>query len=692
MNNLWVLQFNKSDGKRNGAPVYLSGINAIGTQLGAEVGVLAPLTAAASPQVIYVVAGTNDSYAFWGSNTPATEVALNGMMRSVGAEYEPASSTTLMLARIEVPKVDANTTLLTGTLERMFAKVKLNLKNEFPDFTVGYVQMKNVASGMYYRTAQTGSVNFPAVATGSHVDYLVEGCQPTLVYYVPENLRTLGSGKSVNSAGERTLDKTDGKAAYIEIGGYHVTGTTGTQVIYRLPLGDVATNIGDFNVRRNRVYTLDVTLKGANTVDQRITVAQQLEPVTPTAGAVAPANSFMVLPGGTVKFDPTIRGNGSVYDAFTGLERKIAPVSVALVWQDTPGLITNANSTTGVVPLSSGIATVTAKSGTNGNAVVAAYDGANGTGNILWSWHIWVTDYKPVSQASVAANTAYSVTGGQVHTYGPRYLAANPGKVIMDRNLGATQTGTITVGTTSAADAPKAFGMWYQWGRKDPLGRWNGASANTPNFAPWYNAAGATVTSDNVNGRTTVQVAYQNPTTFYYNTYNGPGAGSGTWLSTQNGNLWGDGGAKTIFDPCPAGWKVPTVGTSTNSGTWRDFTSTGGNVSSSSSTEPYTTTIFPYFVNGTQVTASGQYTAQGGANVRNGRLYQQGAVKAWYPAGGERVYGSGSLDNVGSRGYYWTASGSDDQSYCSFFDFEERIWHSYLTYRASGFPVRCIQE
>ncbi len=32
---------------------------------------------------------------------------------------------------------------------------------------------------------------------------------------------------------------------------------------------------------------------------------------------------------------------------------------------------------------------------TGGSGLIAAYDGENGTGNILWSWHVWVTDYSP---------------------------------------------------------------------------------------------------------------------------------------------------------------------------------------------------------------------------------------------------------------------------------------------------------
>ncbi len=491
--NLWIVQFNKSDGKANGKPVYWNATAVTNNliQSGSEVGIPLKLTVADTPQVIYVMANSGDV------GTPADEAALNAMMRSVGTEY---TGNMLMLSRIEVPSVSAaNNTILSGTLERLFAKVKLNLKNEFPDFEVGYVQLKNVAAGAYFRTAQTGSVNFPAVATNSHRDYPAEEFyMETYVYYVPENLRTTTG--TVNSDSERTLDKTDGKATYLEIGGYHMVGSTVTPVTYRLPLGDVETSIADFNVRRNRTYTLDVTLKGANTVDQRITTAISvtISPVA-TPSIATPANCFMVAPGGTVKFDARIRGNGGNV-AGTGLATAIAPVSMKLEWQDATGLISNANSSTGVIPLSSGLATVQTTAGKTGNAVVAAYSGADGAGEILWSWHIWVTDYNlnyKLTGNLLPPNSVYTAAAmnGQVHTYGPRYLVANPGKVIMDRNLGATQTGTYT-SVPSAADAPKAFGQLYQWGRKDPLGQ----AASTSAFAPWYNAAGTAVTSANTAG------------------------------------------------------------------------------------------------------------------------------------------------------------------------------------------------
>ena len=664
--NLWILQFNKSDGKANGDPIYLDDTKI--TQTDADVlAIPVELKVTDNAQVIYVIANTGDEDLFSGTSAPADTAALNKLAFAAASEFKPTAETGIpMFGRIDMAKVNSVVDPVTVKLDRLFAKVKFKLTSGFSGYTISGVQLKNVAANAYYRPAQTTAVDFPAIVTGtnpSHVDYPSEAYKTEeYVWYVPENLRKTAT--TTSNVLQRTIEKTDGKGAYIEVVG---TRNTNTPVTYQFLLGDIAKAVGDYNVRRNYAYTLGVNIKGASLTDYRITQA-------------GPANSFMVFPGRTLNFNAKVRGNGGNV-ASTGLATAIAPSSVALVWQDATGLITNANSTNRVIPYSSatGLATVETKKATYGNALIAAYDGPDGTGTILWSWHIWVTNYRPMQTVSIAPNTQYaamdgSSTTGYVHTYGERYLAANPGKVIMDRNLGATYNGTLASGTISAANAPKAFGQLYQWGRKDPLGQ----AASTSAFAPWYNAAGTAVTSANTAGPVTLTVAYQNPTTFYYSS-------SGDWLSAQNGNLWGNGGAKTIFDPCPAGWKVAKGGPN---GTWNAFTSTGGDVASfQGSNEPYTGTTFPYFINGVQQTASGQYSTY----VRNGRLYQQGAVKAWYPGEGYRIYSSGILNSVGNSGYSWGSGVSGNSSYHFSFSYDT-IWPRYSGNRSSGLPVRCIQE
>jgi len=112
--------------------------------------------------------------------------------------------------------------------------------------------------------------------------------------------------------------------------------------------------------------------------------------------------------------------------------------------------------------------TVTVNANSNsatGNAVIAVYSGANQTGDILWSWHIWVTNYDP--DVPSAGDTCI------VHNL------AGVNYVFMDRNLGAT-TATVSISTT--------MGLLYQWGRKDPFtGSSSFRSATEPTL---YNESG----------------------------------------------------------------------------------------------------------------------------------------------------------------------------------------------------------
>lgn len=79
-------------------------------------------------------------------------------------------------------------------------------------------------------------------------------------------------------------------------------------------------------------------------------------------------------------------GNGVSTEPFAAT--KLSPSSAALLWQDAPALLSD-------VRLEEGRVHFTAGEG-QGNALIAVRDA---DGRILWSWHIWVTDYDPSSQA-----------------------------------------------------------------------------------------------------------------------------------------------------------------------------------------------------------------------------------------------------------------------------------------------------
>ena len=146
----------------------------------------------------------------------------------------------------------------------------------------------------------------------------------------------------------------------------------------------------------------------------------------------------------------------------------------------------------------------TSETFSKGNSIIVLKDAA---GSILWSWHIWNTD---LPQEDVYRN--------------------NVG-IMMDRNLGATD---VTLGDV------RAHGLMYQWGRKDPF---VGYAAVTKNEK-------STVSASTNSG--TIVYSIQNPTVFIKD--------ESDWckedIETRN-NRWQDNN-KTVYDPCPNGWRVPS--------------------------------------------------------------------------------------------------------------------------------------
>ena len=157
-----------------------------------------------------------------------------------------------------------------------------------------------------------------------------------------------------------------------------------------------------------------------------------------------------------------------------------------------------------------------------GNAVIAAKSSNN---IIVWSWHIWFTDEPQ----------------GQVYY--------NNAGTMMDRNLGATSATPGDVG---------ALGLIYQWGRKDPfLG-----SSSISSSEPVASTGRFWSTSLNSNGN--IGYAISNPTTWIsslsnYDWYY-------TSSSTTDMTRWTTSNqVKSIYDPCPAGWRIPDGG---DEGVW----------------------------------------------------------------------------------------------------------------------------
>jgi len=256
-----------------------------------------------------------------------------------------------------------------------------------------------------------------------------------------------------------------------------------------------------------------------------------------------------------------------------------------------------------------------------GNAVIHAKDAE---GNIIWSWHIWMTD-KPQEQ-----------------------VYFNDAGTMMDRNLGATSATPGDVG---------ALGLLYQWGRKDPFLGSSSISSNAvaKSTIAWPSA----VSSDSSNG--TIVYATANPTTFIkYNRDNYDWHYTGS-SSTDNTRWTTSGSSKSIYDPCPSGWRVPDGG---RAGVWAKA------LGSSSYSNTYNST-------------------DEGMNF-SGKFGSDQTI--WYPASGCRDNVDGSLLNVGRNGYCWSASPDSYNAYNLGFDNYDYVYPLGSGHRALGLSVRCLQE
>ena len=223
----------------------------------------------------------------------------------------------------------------------------------------------------------------------------------------------------------------------------------------------------------------------------------------------------------------------------------------------------------------------------------------------------------------------------------------------MDRNLGAMDI------YYHGADGHYGD-LYYQFGRKDPFSgprkiyirqdnedNYSYVSWSTSTYTIQNTAADA-----NCNN---VPYSIQHPLTFIvgdYWTYNdiyNPTTYESK-IRWQDPYVMDDTG-KSMFDPCPLGWKTP------KDGTWAGFSMSNFLLNN------------PLSVGRNDPTSS-----------------------AFYPASGWLDFGSGAFNLVGSHGDYWSCS-PYNASKGYLLDFYSGGVYPSLTYtRAYGFPVRCVQE
>ena len=201
-------------------------------------------------------------------------------------------------------------------------------------------------------------------------------------------------------------------------------------------------------------------------------------------------------------------------------DHALDPHSVNILWQDDEQPITHVELVQGAVRFK------LKTPFTPGNAVLGAYDEA---GQIIWSWHIWLCD----SMGPDVGN-------------------------IMDRNLGA-----VNNTYTGSSDVLKTYGLYYQWGRKDPTmgpiswdysifdmrsSDYHTIDGTRNDVSEVYMTGNAPSIIDGVRNPTVILAPSDLAPDYIYD-----------WLYHKEDDLWGGlSGKKTIYDPCPYGYKVPT--------------------------------------------------------------------------------------------------------------------------------------
>ncbi|MDE6230156.1 MAG: fimbrillin family protein [Muribaculaceae bacterium] len=252
------------------------------------------------------------------------------------------------------------------------------------------------------------------------------------------------------------------------------------------------------------------------------------------------------------------------------LNANCTPSGAELVWEDRIGLISDLRLSD---DLHNVLFSVREDFIRQGNAVIAVTDAA---GNAMWSWHIWITDFTPENNWD---NIAGLDDKGNAHTYqlspiniGRIYGGDNTEFAAKAATLRLTQSEVPDGESPLSIDIPlsqeaktvytKTSYLYYQWGRKDPF-----VSAQNCYYDASHKELDSTSLPTISLGAThlaTIEQMIMHPGSFL-----SAAEADLRKLSTFYCNLWSidniatspsqyqPDNVKTIYDPSPAGMKVP---------------------------------------------------------------------------------------------------------------------------------------
>ena len=290
--------------------------------------------------------------------------------------------------------------------------------------------------------------------------------------------------------------------------------------------------------------------------------------------ALNSANCYVISAPGNYTFNADIAGNGRLPHNTTGstimgvdpkdLMKEGQKYAIDWLWASGLSFDAAATSSTGMndaevvskiinnvaltgdnAQVSIGLAAGSTLSTLSGNVVLALYEvGSNGSvGNIVWTWHLWLGRPETRHFKFPATSDGYQFT--------------NEDWIMLDRNIGAE---TNTLGN------PRSTGLFYQRGRKEPMIGFGDAAGSTTwtsnqirtyrNTAVFGTKANwkADVNYSNYNTLSEPMslvdnIPYDNTSVYYY-AWNSASEVSETSIANDT---------KSMFDPCPAGYRLPTT-------------------------------------------------------------------------------------------------------------------------------------
>ncbi|WP_333616732.1 fimbrillin family protein, partial [Bacteroides pyogenes] len=297
----------------------------------------------------------------------------------------------------------------------------------------------------------------------------------------------------------------------------------------------------------------------------------------------------------------------------------------------------------------------------SGNAVIAV---KNAQGVIMWSWHLWFAQKEALDVIAVEnkQGKTYQLTKENLGiTYtkwqGSSYDKAREVRVKIEQkvaNKSVKQFTYINI-VQKPGSEKEVTSPLYQFGRKDPFP------------TDRYELGGLLVKNDK--GPKDLGAIIQHPLTFYQ-----VNSSSESYCQKPYTNLWSMNNTetgfndsevvKTIYDPCPVGFKMPP------SNVFTGFTLTGRETSSPA-----------------ELRVSGLWN--------NGWYFKGKAGSSqslYFPAVGYRNYANGYQQDEKEEGRYWTAIPAENGRGCALKFTESTINPIYSDGGASAYAVRPIAE